>query len=126
MREDQEPSSRTCRHVGTGTTKEEVKELCERVNLSGLAAYRSAVTERTVEVVRDLPSEDLAEQLSVEQLKQVFVNEGAGGQAAVSIVEAYAGQTKGWLLGHLVLTHHYYHLGQAFVARGMYGLFNPW
>lgn len=114
------------RHFGTGMTKEEVKELCEMVDLSGLAAYRAAVTGRTVEVVRELPLAELTAKLGVEKLNQVFVSEGAGGKAAGSIVDAYAGQTKGWLLGHLVLTHHYYHMGQAFVARAMYGLPNPW
>ncbi len=107
-------------------TKEEVKELCERVELSDLVGYRAAVTERTVEVVRELPLAALTAKLGVEKLNRVFVSEGAGGKAAGSIVEAYAGQTKGWLLGHLVLTHHYYHVGQAFVSRAMYGFPNPW
>jgi hypothetical protein len=114
------------RDFGTGMTKQEVRELCGGVSLPDLMTYRTAVTERTVQVVRELPSAELSRELAVEKLRQVFVEEGAGGRAADSIVEAYAGQTKGWLLGHIALTHHFYHMGQAFVVRAMYGLPNPW
>jgi hypothetical protein len=65
-------------------------------------------------------------QLSDRTLRQVFVGEGAGGSAADQLVEVYAGHTKGWLLGHISLTHHYYHIGQAFAVRRMYGIANPW
>lgn len=114
------------RRLGTGMTKREVRELSERLSLPDLAAYRTAVTERTAEVVVELPSEELTRQLAVERLQQVFMEEGAGGSAADQLVEAYDGHTKGWLLGHLALTHPFYHMGQAFVLRAMYGLPNPW
>ena len=114
------------RQVGTGMTRGEVEELCERINLSALTEYRSSITDRTVEVVSELPSAALNETMGVEHLKQVFVDEGSGGQVAEWIVEAYEGQTKGWLLGNLVLTHNYYHIGQAFLARGIFGLPSPW
>jgi hypothetical protein len=114
------------RRLGTGMTKREVTELSERLSLPDLAAYRTAVTERTVEVIVELPSEELSRQLAVERLQQVFMEEGAGGNAATQLVEAYAGHTKGWLLGHLALTHPFYHMGQAFVLRAMFGLPNPW
>ncbi|MBZ0268459.1 DinB family protein [bacterium] len=114
------------RHVGTGMTREEVAEFCACVDLPALAAYRAAVTEATEAVVRELPSAALAGKLDVERLKRVFVDEGAGGPAAPSLVEAYAGRTKGWLLGHLALTHQYYHMGQAFQVRAMHGLPTPW
>ena len=59
-------------------------------------------------------------------LKQVFVAEGLVKTSAPTLVDAYSGQTKGWLLGHLVLTHNYYHIGQAFAVRAMHGLPSPW
>jgi hypothetical protein len=114
------------RHVGTGMTKQEVNELCDSVSLPDLEAYRAAVTARTEEVVERLPAAELTRELSVERLGRVLTDEGAGGPAAAAIVEAYAGHTKGWLLGHLALTHNFYHIGQAFVVRALYGLPNPW
>lgn len=101
------------RCIGTGMSKGEVERLCSEIDLTELTAYRSAVTERTEAVVGDLPSADLTQRLGEEMLRQVFVRECAGGSAAAELVEAYAGHTRGWLLGHIVLTHHFYHIGQA-------------
>jgi hypothetical protein len=114
------------RQIGTGMTGEEVGDLCERLNLSELVAYREAVTERTEEAVTRLPVKELSEELTVQMLRKVLVEEGAGGSAAESIAGMYRGNTKGWLLGHLALTHSYYHIGQAFAVRRMYGLPTPW
>ena len=44
----------------------------------------------------------------------------------VGSIETYRGHTKGWLLGHIVLTHHFYHIGQAFGVRALHGAANPW
>jgi hypothetical protein len=107
-------------------SKAEVARLCAEIDLAELTAYRSAVTDRTESVVGDLPSADLTQWLKEEKLRQVFVHEGAGGPAAEVLVEAYAGHTRGWLLGHIALTHHFYHIGQAFGIRAMYGAANPW
>ncbi len=114
------------RCIGTGMSKAEVERLCAEIDLTELAAYRSAVTDRTESVVGDLPSADLTQRFDEEKLRQVFVHEGAGGLAAEELVEGYAGHTRGWLLGHIVLTHHFYHIGQAFGIRAMYGAANPW
>ncbi|NIR48978.1 hypothetical protein GWO43_11125 [candidate division KSB1 bacterium] len=109
------------RHIGTGMTKAEVDELCLRLNLSELFAYRTCITQRTEEVMVELASDELLHELTPKRLQQVFVEEGAGGVAADQLFELYYGHTKGWLLGHLALTHNYYHIGQAFAARAMYG-----
>jgi hypothetical protein len=114
------------RHIGTGMTKKEVIQLSDRLSLSDLLAYRAAVSNRTEEAINSLPSHELTSELRVGTLRQVFVGEGAGGSAADQLVEVYAGHTKGWLLGHISLTHHYYHIGQAFAVRRMYGIANPW
>jgi len=111
---------------GTGMSKAEVAQLCESINLAELDAYRTAVGERTVAMVTALPLAELSDILSQDLLRQVLVNEEAGGTMAGEIVKAYEGHTKGWLLGHLVLTHSYYHIGQAFGVRAMLGAANPW
>jgi hypothetical protein len=114
------------REVGTGMSKVQVTQLCEVISLPELDAYRAAVTDRTVAAVEALPSAELTRELTQPRLRQVFVDEGAGGTLAEEIVEAYNGHTKGWLLGHIVLTHQFYHIGQAFSVRAMLGAANPW
>ena len=114
------------RGMGTGMTRAEVAELCAAVDLTELRAYRIDVVERTMRVVSELQATELDAELDRECLEQTFVTEGAGGAAAAAIVDAYAGHTKGWLLGHLVLTHSYYHVGQAFGVRALLGAPNPW
>lgn len=114
------------RDIGTGMSKDQVTQLCEVVNLAELGAYRVAVTDRTVAAVGELPLPELTQELTQRRLRRVFVDEGAGGTVAEDIVEAYVGHTKGWLLGHLVLTHHFYHVGQAFAVRAMHGAPSPW
>lgn len=114
------------RGVGTGMSKNQVTRLSAAIDLSELNAYRAAVMDRTQDVVGALPLDELNHELKPKRLRQVFVVEEAGGPAAESIVEAYRGRTKGWLLGHLLLTHHYYHIGQAFGVRAVHGAVNPW
>jgi hypothetical protein len=114
------------REMGTGMTRSQVTQLCDTVSLPALGAYRAAVAERTRVAIGEFPLAELMGELSRDLLEQVFINEGAGGTAAESIVEAYNGHTKGWLLGHIALTHSYYHIGQAFSVRTMLGLANPW
>ncbi len=114
------------REIGTGMSKAQVKHLCEVIILPELFAYRAAVTDRTVAAVGALPLAELDRDLTQKRLRQVLVAEGAGGTVAEDIVQAYDGHTKGWLLGHLVLTHSFYHIGQAFGVRAMLGAPNPW
>jgi hypothetical protein len=114
------------RDVGTGMPRAEVTELCRVIDLRELEAYRAAVANQTMAAVKALPLAELTRELLQKRLRQVFVDEGAGGAQAEAIVQAYAGHTKGWLLGHLILTHEYYHIGQAFTARAILGAPNPW
>jgi hypothetical protein len=116
----------TALHFGTGMTKAEVGEICARLDLTDLMAYRTVVARQTEQVIEALGSSDLNRELTRDVLRRVLVDEGAGGSVAESIVEAYSGHTKGWLLGHLALTHNYYHIGQAFAVRALYCLANPW
>lgn len=112
--------------MGTGMTRAEVSALCATVDLTELRAYRAAVVARTRREVAALVPSELDVELDRGRLHRVLVGDGAGGSVAGAIVDAYAGQTKGWLLGHLVLTHSYYHIGQAFGVRALHGAPNPW
>ena len=112
--------------IGTGMPKPAARQLCAEIDLGELQAYRAAVRDRTESVIGALPCAELALELARERLVQVFVEEGVGGAAAEGLVEAYCGRTRGWLLGHLALTHHFYHCGQAFGVRAMWGAPNPW
>jgi len=114
------------RCMGTGMTREEVAELCEAIDLTQLRSYRRAVVARTRQVVGGMSATTLAEKLTRERLEPVLVEGGDGGPAAAAIVEAYRGHTKGWLLGHLALTHNFYHIGQAFGVRALLGASSPW
>jgi len=114
------------RDIGTGMSKAEVEELCGAIDLAELEAYLSSVVDRTRTTVADLAVGGLAAGLSPDRLRQVLVDEGAGGPQAEAIVAAYDGHTRGWLLGHLVLTHSYYHIGQAFAVRALLDAGNPW
>lgn len=114
------------RGIRTGMSKAQVTELCALISLPELHAYRAAVTQHTDTAVQALPSAELMRELTQERLRQVFVDEGAGGAAADTLVDAYDGHNRGWLLGHLILTHNYYHIGQAFGVRVLHGAANPW
>ncbi len=114
------------RDLGTGMSKAEVAQLSESINLAELDAYRAAVWNHTVSVVTALPLAELADTLSQKRLRKVLADEEAGGALAEEIIQAYEGHTKGWLLGHLALTHSFYHIGQAFGVRALFGADNPW
>lgn len=114
------------RGIGTGMTKNQVARLCADIDLAQLRAYLAAVTHRTEAVVGAMSVNDLSHELAGERLRRVFVHEGAGGAVGERLAELYGGHTRGWLLGHIVLTHHFYHIGQAFGVRAMHGAPNPW
>ena len=112
--------------MGTGMTRDQVAELCADVDLAELRTYRAEVVARTRRVVGEILPAELDAELDGGRLEQVIVTEGAGGAVALAVIDAYAGNTKGWLLGHLALTHSFYHIGQAFGVRALHGARNPW
>jgi len=114
------------RRFGTGMTKDEVHSFCARIHPIELTAYRAAVKKKTIDVVTSLPPEKLDDIISEEFYRKVFTDEGVGGTAAGWLADIYSDSTKGWLLGHLGLTHNFYHIGQAATVRRLYGLENPW
>ena len=51
------------RDIATGMADDDVVDLSTRIDLEGLLAYRTAVSQRTLEVVRTLRPEDLDQTL---------------------------------------------------------------
>jgi hypothetical protein len=106
--------------IGTGMADDEVADFGARVDLEGLRAYRAAVGQRTLEVVRGLRPKDLDEVLDPVYVRRV-AQEGAFGAHAGGVEEKWRGVTKGWCLAQLGLTHNFTHFGEAYVVRGLLG-----
>ena len=114
------------REMGTGMPRAEAIEVGQTIDIGQLVAYEKAVADRTEAVVLALDPPDWDGILDPEILERVLITDGGGGRQAATIVEAYRGHTRGWMLGHLALTHNFYHIGQAFTARALHGVKNPW
>jgi hypothetical protein len=112
------------RDCGTGMTGDEVTDLSTRVDLAALRAYWTAVGEGTRAVVHTLRPEELDEVIDPTYLHQVIVEEGVFRLRSEDLPRPganYQGRNKGWLLGHLGLTHNYEHVAEALVIRGLQG-----
>lgn len=114
------------RDIGTGMEPEEVERVADRLALGEVDAYRKAVARRTARVVEGLDPGRLDTRLDRTEVERVLVDEGAAGPSAGWLPEEYLGHTRGWCLSHFGLTHNFYHLGQAFVARKILGAPGPW
>jgi hypothetical protein len=104
------------RDIGTGMRATAVAASSAAVDLGSLRAYWEAVGARTVVVVGGLDRAALAEIPDVARLRGVAAAEVLASHAG-NTVRAYAGQTRGWLLGHLALMHAYEHGYQAAITR---------
>jgi hypothetical protein len=110
------------RDVGTAMTNEEVAEFSDKVDIGALRSYHAAVGQRTEQIVRGLPLEDLDVMIDPSQIAQLFHEEGIFGPRASAVEQFFAGKTKGWFLGLLGLTHPREHFAQAVLVRKMQGL----
>ncbi len=109
------------RDLGTGMTSDEVDELSRKIDIAALRTYWTAVGARTVEVLRSTGSRSWDEVVSQEHVRRVVFEEGGYGPNAEFAAPFYAGQTRGWMVGHLALTHSYGHFFDARTVRGMLG-----
>ncbi len=116
----------TLREWGTGQTADQVTELVERLDIRALHGYRSAVVQRTLHVVEQLPPGYLEEVPADEHVLHVMLEEGVAGPAAGWLEHHYVGQRHGWYLFHCCLTHSFYHLGQALLVRKLLGIEPPY
>ena len=102
-------------------TTTEVDDLSETIDLPALRGYWAAVGERTVEVIRSAGSVGWGATVAPEQIHRIVREEGGYGPNAEWTEPLYARQTRGWMVGHLALTHTYGHFFEARVVRGMLG-----
>jgi hypothetical protein len=111
----------TRRDLGTGMTSDEVDALRRAIDIEALRGYWDAVGGRTVEVIRAVGSAGWPEVVPAEQIRRIVQDEGGYGPNAEFTGRFYAGQTRGWMVGHLALTHSYGHFFDARTVRGLLG-----
>ena len=112
--------------MGTGMPKQDADELGRTIDIGALVAYREEVTRKSLGFVQENPIDLWSKTLSKDRLDYVLIEQGYGGPQAEEIVKHYSGNSMGWLLGHLALTHTFYHMGQAFTVRRLLDYANPW
>src|SRR5262245_50738151 len=109
------------RDLGTGMSSEEVDELGRVVDIAALRGYWDAVGRRTVEVIRVGGSADWPDVVPQVQIRRIVHDEGGYGPNAEFVGQFYAGRSRGWMVGHLALTHTYGHFFDARTVRGLLG-----
>ena len=109
------------RDLGTGMTADEVGELSDNIDIDALRGYWDATGRRTVEVIRAVGSTGWGDVVPPEQIRRIVHDEGGYGPNAEWTAPFYTGQTRGWMVGHLALTHSYGHFFDARTVRGMLG-----
>jgi hypothetical protein len=102
------------RHIGTGMTKAEVSDLSARIDLFAMYEYQQAVHAKTASIVDSLTKEALAEKLDTDLLTEVLQDGESLHPDGGWVYDVYLNQTKGWLLFHLGVNHHYFHLADSF------------
>jgi hypothetical protein len=114
------------RDIGTGMTGDEVTDLSARIDLAALRAYWDALYRRTLAVVSDLPAGALAEPIDRDYLRRMIAEEAVLGPNAGWIEPMWAERpNRGWFLAQLALAHHYGHLYEGAVTRGLLGFPKP-
>jgi hypothetical protein len=109
------------RDFGTGMTPAEGCDLSSDVDLDQVLAYSDAVIARTLDVVRSLSAEEL-DRVNDPSYVQGVVDRDYVVTEDTSRVPAYMnGQTRGFFLIHLALTHKFVHYGEANSIRGLMG-----
>jgi hypothetical protein len=111
----------TRRDFGTGMTPDEVFGLSARIDVEALHAYWDAVEERTISVVQDLHPEDLGTILDATHVHRVFAHDEVVTPDALWVRDYMEGETRGFFLIHLGLTHIFVHRGEALAIRGLLG-----
>jgi hypothetical protein len=107
------------RDLGTGMTPAEVLDLGARIDLPALHAYWDAVEERTIATVQGLRAEALDEVLDVGSVHRIFAHDGLDTPDALWVRDYMEGQSRGFFLVHLGLTHAFVHYGEAQAIRGL-------
>ncbi len=111
------------RDMGTGMTEDEVRELTEHADVAAVREYRSAVGERTREVVAALRPEAWDEILGVGDTTRAASAGAFGPDDWVDGVghRPWQGHTRGDQLGGTAIRHNAGHIGEAVTIRALAG-----
>jgi len=109
------------RQIGTGMTKAEADQLSDSVNLPALYEYQQAVHTRTLQIVNTLPDELFLETLEPSLLSNVLHDSEAVHKAGEFVYDVYLNHTRGWLVMHVALSHHSFHLGESYTTLSLSG-----
>jgi hypothetical protein len=107
------------RQIGTGMTKEEVDQLSDSIDLEAMYSYHQAVYAKTTRIIDHLSAGVLDETLDAALLTRILQDGETLHPAGAWVYDVYLNQTKGWLLLHLGLNHHYFHLGDSLAVLSL-------
>ncbi len=109
------------RDIGTGMSEAEVTELCTRVVIAELRAYRTAVARRTRDILQALDPASLDTIVDAPHIERV-VAAGAFGPNAAWLAGFWQDRPREYFLSFTVLGHSYTMLGEIAVVRGLLGV----
>ncbi|HCM75505.1 MAG TPA: hypothetical protein DIS90_03930 [Cytophagales bacterium] len=107
--------------IGTGMSKEEVKEVCEQLNAVALENYRTAVFKNNIDTLSRIQSEDLTTDWNDDYLNNVLFTEGTLDKGTNNILPVYQKKTREWFVVHTLVAHSFYHIGQLSVIKQLTG-----
>jgi hypothetical protein len=107
------------RQIGTGETRADVRQFSEQVDVDALRAYRAAVGQETHSWMNNLDFAVLDSAVTCEDVQRAVERETFGEQAGWVIEYWERGWTRGEFLTWLTTGHNYFHLGEAYMTRGL-------
>jgi hypothetical protein len=112
----------TIRHHGGGMADAEVTALSQQIDLPALRSYYTAVRARTVEVVKMLTPDQLAEIPDSTKRRRIIDAEGIFPPPLSPDELPYQGWSRGSLLLHLAMTHNYGHFYEVCTVCSLMGI----
>jgi hypothetical protein len=109
----------TTRHIGTGDTKEEVRQLSERLDLTALRLYRVAVGQETQSWAAELDFGTLEALVTPEDVRRAQERGAFGEHLMGEFLGWWSGSPRGSLLSWATVGHNLFHMGEAFAVRKM-------
>lgn len=107
------------RHIGTEDTHDEVRALSERINLVALRAYRAAVGQETRAWVSSLDLATLAGHLTREDIERARERHAVTERARWVVEYWERDVPRSTFLSWLAVGHSFFHMGEAWVIRGL-------
>ncbi len=111
------------RHFGIGMTSREVAGIAGTIDIRLLQDYSKEVAKRTLEIVGKLEIVSLDEIVPDEHILKVLGEEGAvKTERLKDSLGNYQGNSRGWFLMHMGMTHTYIHIGEMNTVASLMGI----